>query len=140
MISDRHIQELLRISKLVSEATIGFLKHIVMAASTLLALIVALAEPQFHNRFLFLAILLLLLCAVLFGSIALYIQVWQFRMLHKDTAAQIIKDARQGVQKSLKVVPSKFQKLFLFCELIAVLSFLASLLLIVLYSYSTFFI
>lgn len=112
-----------------------FLKHIVSISGVLLALLVSLHSPSSSNNYLFYLVLCTLLVSILFGTIALYIILSQFRKMDKDFLAAI-KSQLQNQEDTHKGVFSKYNKLLLGSERTCVIAFLISMISLVFYAFS----
>jgi hypothetical protein len=110
-----------------------FLKHIVTVASALLAILVSLEKPPYHNNLLFYALLLSLLLSILFGTSALYIVLVQHRRMGKDLVESVQEQIRQN-KENYKPVFSKQNKLLSICEVVCIVSFLVSVISLVGYA------
>lgn len=118
----------------IKELTLDFLKHIVTVSAALLALLVSLKSPSDSSNCLFFSVLVSLLLCILAGTLALYISLIQHRKVDKDLAEAIREQIDKRTEKHWSVFP-KYGSLMLFLELISLVSFLSSFVLLVAYVY-----
>ena len=128
------LEDLKNLRKQILTLLSEFLKQIVVVASAVLAVLISLHPKQNHSNFLFLISLVLLLLCILFGIAALYLILYQHRRMDKDLLASIKEQLDSGT-KNYKAVFSKYNKLAKFSELACVLSFVISMILLVIFSF-----
>ncbi len=127
------IEQIVQLKETIRDLLMDFLKHIVTVASALLAIIVALEKPPYHNNILFYALLLSLLLSILFGTIALYIVLVQHRKMSMDLLESVQEQILQN-KENYEPVFSKQNKLLKVCELVCIVSFLVSVISLVGYA------
>ena len=127
------IEQIVQLKETIRDLLMDFLKHIVTDASALLAIIVALEKPPYHNNILFYALLLSLLLSILFGTIALYIVLVQHRKMSMDLLESVQEQILQN-KENYEPVFSKQNKLLKVCELVCIVSFLVSVISLVGYA------
>ncbi|OCW75082.1 hypothetical protein A4G24_08405 [Elizabethkingia anophelis] len=106
-----------------------FIKHLVSVSVLLIPLTSFLPHDHLHDKGLFHWLLISLLTCILSGSISLYIVLIQHRKMAEDLRLEILRMIDE--EDSQKGVVSKYNYVMKLSEILCVLSFLASVILIV---------
>lgn len=106
-----------------------FIKHLVSVSVLLIPLTFFLPHDHLHDKGLFHWLLIFLLTCTLSGSISLYIVLIQHRKMAEDLRLEILRMIDE--EDSQKGVVSKYNYVMKLSEILCVLSFLASVILIV---------
>ena len=102
-----------------------FLKHLVLVASAVLAVVVSLNSGQKSSSILYYMVLGTLLGAILFGTAGVYILLIQIRKLRKDYAEYQVLHFRDEKMPQ-KNLTTRYEKLCSFLEYASLISFLSA--------------
>jgi hypothetical protein len=137
MVSQSDKQQLVKISERVHKLHIDFLKHILLLASTLFGVLIALhkQDNSINNILLLLwpVALSAIAVGILFGSIALYGEIQGLKLLQKRWAEELRNSLRENREPVMISVPAI--KFYVVVETIAYVSFVLSVILLVSYSF-----
>lgn len=130
---NRIIQEYIQFKNQILQFRLELIRHLVLVASAVLAVVVSVASGAARHNLCLRSTLVLLLASVLFGVLSLYFHLFQLRKMDKAYPEHVSRNMRTGEEKPLL---SSYDKTLRFFEAISLLSFLAAMVLLVLYALS----